>query len=531
MTTEDISHAPVYEAIDKNDYLFKHRMIDITDLDFYRCGNDCMNRITYMECYQAWNRKLGRSCGNRSLQTLEAPETLVFQTVNRGHGLKSVVFIPKGSTIVEYIGEVINQAMKIDRLAEQAKANEANCYMVELAEGVFIDSRRKGNKSRFINHSCMPNCEMVKVDVGPVARLAIVAKEDIVEGTELTYDYQVITNDIEGFECKCGSIQCRGFMTWNSRRGSQRQLWDDDDVELELEGLLSELENPCVRFPPNSTNAKCADEDEELVDMSLSTNDNTMAKQLPHVCYNMGSFEDVQVKFGLFCGTAPTNGHCLFVAMDACIHDIRHVGVGFKGNLLDEAAGDRIMAQRAELWCSVVSNQDAHWYASQEFVTNLVEKKKLNVVDAVDELFSQRAKYHPRTTLPKHLWGHSSDVFCFRKIVDRDIYVFSEDPKRLAWCLSVYLQRTAKKSQKLKYVNDQVPVEQWQSLFKAMPDAYFLVNKANCHWEPVFRKTQDVISVYLLLKSESRKSSSRSNCVGVDARFVFCKSLLHTDLV
>ncbi|CAK4089074.1 unnamed protein product, partial [Aphanomyces euteiches] len=92
-----------------------------------------------MECYQAWNRKLGRSCGNRSLQTLEAPETLVFQTVNRGHGLKSVVLIPKGSTIVEYIGEVINQAMKIDRLAEQAKANEANCYMVELAEGVFID--------------------------------------------------------------------------------------------------------------------------------------------------------------------------------------------------------------------------------------------------------------------------------------------------------------------------------------------------------------------------------------------------------
>ncbi|KAH9139040.1 hypothetical protein AeRB84_016674 [Aphanomyces euteiches] len=187
MTTEDISHAPVYEAIDKNDYLFKHRMIDITDLDFCtctdRCGNDCMNRITYMECYQAWNRKLGRSCGNRSLQTLEAPETLVFQTVNRGHGLKSVVLIPKGSTIVEYIGEVINQAMKIDRLAEQAKANEANCYMVELAEGVFIDSRRKGNKSRFINHSCMPNCEMVKVDVGPVSRLAIVAKEDIVVDT------------------------------------------------------------------------------------------------------------------------------------------------------------------------------------------------------------------------------------------------------------------------------------------------------------------------------------------------------------
>ncbi|KAG9398059.1 hypothetical protein AC1031_014977 [Aphanomyces cochlioides] len=127
-----------------------------------------------------------------------------------------------------------------------------------------------------------------------------------------------------------------------------------------------------------------------------------MVKQLPPVCYHMGSFE---VKFGLFCGTAPTNGHCLFVAIDACIHDTRHVRVDIKGNLMDEAAGDRIMAQRAELSCSAVSNQDVHWYASQEFVANLVEKKKLNVVDAVDELFSQRAKYHPRTPLPKHLWA------------------------------------------------------------------------------------------------------------------------------
>ncbi|CAK4465705.1 unnamed protein product [Aphanomyces euteiches] len=151
---------------------------------------------------------------------------------------------------------------------------------------------------------------------------------------------------------------------------------------------------------------------------------------------------------------------------------------------MDEAAGDRIMVKRAELWCSVVTSQDTHWYGSQEFVSTLMKTKKLSIEDAVDELFNQRTKYHPRTKLPKRLWGHSSDVYCFRKIVDKDIYVFSEDPKALGWCLSVYHRRTAKKSQTIKYVNDPIPVDQWQSLFTNVPDAYFLVNKGNCHWEP-----------------------------------------------
>lgn len=34
-------------------------------------------------------------------------------------------------------------------------------YIMELEKGVYVDGKFKGNYSRFINHSCEPNCELV----------------------------------------------------------------------------------------------------------------------------------------------------------------------------------------------------------------------------------------------------------------------------------------------------------------------------------------------------------------------------------
>lgn len=44
-----------------------------------------------------------------------------------------------------------------------AKANnEPHFYMMELAPGLIIDARNKGNVARLINSSCAPNCESQK---------------------------------------------------------------------------------------------------------------------------------------------------------------------------------------------------------------------------------------------------------------------------------------------------------------------------------------------------------------------------------
>ena len=38
-------------------------------------------------------------------------------------------------------------------------------YIMELQHGIFVDGKHKGNHSRFINHSCDPNCELVRWNV------------------------------------------------------------------------------------------------------------------------------------------------------------------------------------------------------------------------------------------------------------------------------------------------------------------------------------------------------------------------------
>ena len=38
--------------------------------------------------------------------------------------------------------------------------NDHDFYIMELDPGIYVDGKKKGNLSRFINHSCDPNCEL-----------------------------------------------------------------------------------------------------------------------------------------------------------------------------------------------------------------------------------------------------------------------------------------------------------------------------------------------------------------------------------
>lgn len=42
------------------------------------------------------------------------------------------------------------------------KECEGNFYMCEINREIVIDATFKGNLSRYINHSCCPNCELQK---------------------------------------------------------------------------------------------------------------------------------------------------------------------------------------------------------------------------------------------------------------------------------------------------------------------------------------------------------------------------------
>jgi len=77
-----------------------------------------------------------------------------------------------------------------------------------------IDAKFSGNRARWINHACKPNCEAREED----GRVFIHALRHIEPGEELFYDYGLV---IEGrqtkalkeqFACRCGAKRCRGTM-------------------------------------------------------------------------------------------------------------------------------------------------------------------------------------------------------------------------------------------------------------------------------------------------------------------------------
>ncbi len=125
--------------------------------------------------------------------------------------------IHRGARIIEYLGERV----AADRLlAPVPGAEPARIYTFRLNDALVIDGARGGNASRFINHSCAPNCQAYAFD----DRLFIYALADIACGDELTFDYKLAPpsgiaddSDSDSYACACGAATCRGTMRQSAR--------------------------------------------------------------------------------------------------------------------------------------------------------------------------------------------------------------------------------------------------------------------------------------------------------------------------
>jgi hypothetical protein len=132
----------------------------------------------------------------------------------KGWGLVTESNIPKGALIQEYVGEVIDEEEKERRLIvwNEEHPNDPNFYVMGLGTGWYVDAREYANMSRFINHSCNPNCQVTTINVKGYNRNGIYALRDIVAGEFLSYDYNFDTKQADRFACRCGAANCRGTM-------------------------------------------------------------------------------------------------------------------------------------------------------------------------------------------------------------------------------------------------------------------------------------------------------------------------------
>ena len=154
----------------------------------------------------------------------QQPSFEVRRSPVHGQGAFALRRIPKGTRIIEYLGERVSH-QEADRRYETKDANDAHTFLFIVDSRTVIDAGVGGNEARFLNHSCNPNCESVIEN----RRVYVEAVRTIEPGEEITYDYQIQREDDdppgieEVFACRCGFAQCRGTMLWPPDPPRQRR--------------------------------------------------------------------------------------------------------------------------------------------------------------------------------------------------------------------------------------------------------------------------------------------------------------------
>lgn len=158
--------------------------------------------------------KAARIEAARAAAPTTGPRIRVARSGVHGRGVFARRFIPEGTRIIEYTGDVITWEEAQSRHPHDP-AEPNHTFYFHIDDERVIDGLT-GNAAKWINHSCKPNCEADQDEAE--GRVFIDARRDIEPGEELNYDYGLI---IEGkltkklkreYECRCGSRKCRGTM-------------------------------------------------------------------------------------------------------------------------------------------------------------------------------------------------------------------------------------------------------------------------------------------------------------------------------
>ncbi|HEX8990949.1 MAG TPA: SET domain-containing protein-lysine N-methyltransferase [Anaerolineales bacterium] len=131
----------------------------------------------------------------------------------QGLGAFAVASISRGTRIIEYTGQRISPT-EADRRYDDEASEHPRVLLFSVDSRTVIDGGVGGNDSRFINHSCEPNCAAITQR----KHIYIEALRDIAPGEELLYDYNLTRRDgdnsdlAQRYVCHCGASTCRGTM-------------------------------------------------------------------------------------------------------------------------------------------------------------------------------------------------------------------------------------------------------------------------------------------------------------------------------
>ena len=175
----------------------------------------------------------GPYCRNKNVQFGRMVEVEIFRTTGgRGWGLRCKEDLHEGQFIDTYRGEVITDAEATRRENASSKAKASYLYSLDkFAESENIDAKDiyvvdgefMGGPTKFMNHSCDPNCRQYTVSYNKhdprVYDIAFFACRFIPAGEELTFDYldkdegEPMGEPVEdSIACLCGATSCRKWL-------------------------------------------------------------------------------------------------------------------------------------------------------------------------------------------------------------------------------------------------------------------------------------------------------------------------------
>lgn len=115
--------------------------------------SDCINRVLMIECAPDVC-PAGSKCQNQRFVQRNYPAMKPMYTDERGWGLKALELIGEGQFVIEYVGEVIDEAEYRLRLQQKQERKNEHYYFLTIDQNRMIDAEPKGNLSRFMSECC-----------------------------------------------------------------------------------------------------------------------------------------------------------------------------------------------------------------------------------------------------------------------------------------------------------------------------------------------------------------------------------------
>jgi hypothetical protein len=174
----------------------------------------CNNFLERRECGAHCNSE---DCHNRRLgDPISHLRLTLKQTADRGLG----VFTHYTDGLSPYKKDDIVGEFRGHCTTSLTRVPSYHCVVELVANAVYLVCSDQPSdptrKIQYANHSCDPNCEIqIWTDGNGWPRALVIARYDLLEGVEVTVDYNMIaqhSTNTTNLPCLCGTTKCRRFL-------------------------------------------------------------------------------------------------------------------------------------------------------------------------------------------------------------------------------------------------------------------------------------------------------------------------------